>query len=162
MGERDIVNLNKIYRFANDFCRLSSFPFHFEEDTGYYETAIVFDEEKKSNRRPNINETWNNIPYPECMICCDILDYSHKIIFEYEEEGQKKRPRAKLSTKGHGREGDIPNKRDTRRNKFYDDNQFYFLRIWESDFKVETVWRIILMEFLIQRYKNSQEKINHE
>lgn len=157
MGERDIVNLNKIYRFANDFCKLASIPFHFEEDSGQYQTAIIFDEEEISHRRPESHETWKNVLYPETMICCDVLDYDHKIIFEYEEEGQKHLSGARLARKGHGREGDISNKRDTRRNEFYSNNEFFFLRIWEAQFKVEIIWKIIVMDFLLLCYKKSLE-----
>lgn len=157
MGERDIVALNKIYRFSNDFCKLSGIPFHFEEDSGQYQTAIVFDEEEISYRKPESHEHWNNVLYPETMICCDVLDYDNKIILEYEEEGQKNRSGASLPSKGHGRDGDIPNKRDTKRNQFYNDNEFFFLRIWEAQFKVETIWKIKVIEFLLFCYKEFLE-----
>lgn len=154
MGERDIESLNKIYRFANDFCKLAGLPYKFEEDSGRYQTAIIFNEETKSYRKPRAEETWNDIKYPETMICPDIADYEHKILMEYEEEGQKKRPGARLATKGHGREGDHANKRDSRRNQFYIENNFQLLPIWESQLKSETAWKIRIVEFLIQHFKS--------
>ena len=152
MGERDIVALNKIYRFSNDFCKLSGIPFHFEEDSGNYQTAIVFDEEEISFRLPETHENWDNVHHPQTMVCCDILDFSHKIIMEYEEEGQKHLSGARLARKGHGPEGDIPNRRDTKRNEFYANNEFSFLRIWEAQFKVEIIWKIKVIEFILVCY----------
>ena len=158
MGKRDIETLNKICCFANAFCKLAGLPFRFKEDAGDYETAIVFNEEAKTCRIPESHEDWDKIPYPEALICPDISDYDNRIIFEYEEEGQKKRPGARLTSKGHGPEGDISNKRDTRRNQFYLDNNFYLLRIWESQLKLEIIWKIRVIEFILNCYKKKGAK----
>ena len=41
MGEADIEKLNKIYTFANDFCKKMDIPYRFIEDSGREETAIA-------------------------------------------------------------------------------------------------------------------------
>lgn len=158
MGNRDIEKLNEIYSFANDFCQLASLPFRFKEDTGSFETAIVFNELTKSYRRPKPHETWKSIKYPEMLLCPDILDYDHKIIFEYEEETGNKRPGAKLARKGHGHEGDFDTKRDTRRNTAYALCKFRLLRIWQSQLRISTVWKLIVIKFLLKCFVEIMEE----
>jgi len=135
MGVKDIVPLHQVYKKLLELEKNNNWGFSFKVDEGTFETAVVFNEEINIYRRPEFHETWESIKYPESLICPDILDYEHKIILEYEEEGGKKRSGAHLATKGHGREGDIPTKRDSKRNLFYANNNFRFCRIWESQLK---------------------------
>lgn len=135
MGIPDIVQLHSIYKKLLELENENNWGFSFKVDDGNYETAIIFNEEIKIFRRPGPGETWNDIQYPEHLVCPDISDYDHKIVLEYEEESGNRRSGAKLARKGHGHMGDLPTKRDTLRNKFYRDNHFRFCRIWESEFK---------------------------
>lgn len=149
MGEQDYERLYPIYRFATDFCKLANIPFSFKVDSGKYETAIIFNELTKKHRRPKSNENWDNVKYPEIMIVPDITSYENMIAIEHEEETGKRRPGARMARKGHGHEGDMPTKRDERRNDLYKKNKFHVLRLWESN----VMWRITLAEFLISCYR---------
>lgn len=155
MGQSDYHNLNPIYRFATEFSRLESLPFHFHIDSGHYETAIVFNTETNQYRRRNEQETWDDICYPEVMLVPDICDYDHKVIIEFEEETGNKKSGAKYAKKGHGHEGDMAGIRDERRNECYKQSGFKLLRIWESQFKKSTIWKISLSEFLINCYRKT-------
>jgi len=149
MGNQDYHRLSPVYRFATEFCKIANIPFHFKVDSGNYETAIIFNEYTKSYRRPKENERWEDIKYPDVMICPDISCYDAKIVFEYEEETGNRRSGAKMAKKGHGHEGDDPTKKDSRRNEFYKSNGFKLLRIWESN----KLWRITVVEFIISCYR---------
>lgn len=133
MGVKDIVPLHQIYQKLLKLEKIHNWGFSFKVDNGDYDTAIIFNEEKLGYRRPKESESWESIKFPLDMRCPDILDYEHKIIIEFEEEGGKRRSGAALATKGHGREGDIPNKRDSKRNNYYISNGFRFCRIWQSE-----------------------------
>lgn len=155
LGEVDIENLHEIYIFANAFCKLASLPFRFKEDSGHFETAIIINELGHS-RIPNQNDDWQSIqnyPHNPQLFVPDLIDYEYKIMMEFEEEGGKKRSGAKLATKGHGREGDITNKRDTKRNEYYLVGGFSLLRIWESQMKTPTIWKMIVIQFLLNCFK---------
>ena len=147
MGQQDIHNIHPIYRACIDFCKLSELPFTFKVDSGNYETGIVFNIETGSYRRRNSFETWQDITYPEVMVCPDVLDFDHKIIIEFEEETGNRRSGDYLAKKGHGHEGDLDNKRDTKRGEFYKD--FTVFRLWESTYKNKN-WKLELFEFLIR------------
>ena len=114
---------------------------HFTIDHGTYETAIEFVGLKSFH--PPISENWDGEPN---IFCPDLLDWHNKIIIEYEEEVGERRRGAFLAKKGHNREGDMDNKRDTRREKFYMHRGFHILRIWESD----KLWEEKLEAFLIK------------
>ena len=114
--------------------------YNFQVDDGDWETVIEFIGEKSYH--PPISVDWSNKPD---IFCPDLLDYEHKIIIEYEEEIGNKRPGAKLAKKGHNRLGDIANKRDTHRNRFYNDGGFNYLQIWEN----EVNWQEKLKSFLL-------------
>jgi len=135
MGVVDIVILHEIYKKLLELEKEHNWGFNFKTDDGNFETAIIFNEETKSSRRPGPGETWNDIKYPETLICPDISDYDHKILFEYEEETGNRRSGAYLAKKGHGHMGDLPTKRDSSRNQHYRNSKFRFCRIWELEFK---------------------------
>jgi len=155
MGIKDYPSLNKIYRFATEYSKLAELPFHFRVDSGNYETAIVFNLETGNCRWKDEKETWDDIKYPEIMIVPDVCDFNHRIILEYEEETGKRRPGAKTAKKGHGHEGDMDKQKDSRRNECYERAGFTLLRIWESNFKKSSIWKIPVTEFLIQCRRKS-------
>ncbi len=140
MGHIDIKNLFEIYYEVNKIKKKHNLNFHFKIDEGDYETAIEFIENKTYH--PPISKDWSNHPD---IFCPDLLDYENKIIIEYEEEIGNPKPGAKLAKKGHNREGDMPNKRDSRRKWFYDNANFTCFQIWESD----EGWRLKLERLLI-------------
>lgn len=139
MGETDIEKLFDIYYEALLIAKKYDLPYRFKIDEGTYETAIEFIDEKTFH--PPISLTWSTKPV---IFCPDLLDYHHKIIIEYEEEVGELQKGAKLATKGHNREGDIDNKRDEKRNQYYNQAGFSVLRIWKSD----DLWRDKLKTFL--------------
>lgn len=133
MGHKDLMSLHKIYERIKIISKENNLSYHFKVDDGDWETAIEFfydDDEKWHTIHPPISVDWSNNPQ---IFCPDLLDYENKIIIEYEEEVGNPRPGARLATKGHNREGDLPNKRDTRRKEFYADGNYTVFQIWESD-----------------------------
>jgi len=128
MGHKDLMSLHRIYERIKIICKENSLSYNFKVDDGDWETAIEFIGEKSYH--PPISVDWSNNPQ---IFCPDLLDYESKIIIEFEEEIGNPQTGAKLATKGHNREGDFPNKRDTRREEFYNDGHFQCLQIWESD-----------------------------
>ena len=141
MGEVDIDSLFRIYEQVKKIIKKHGLLFSFKVDTGSYETAIEFIEEKPHH--PPLSKDWSMKPL---IFCPDLLDWYNKIIIEWEEEVGDKRPGAKLAKKGHHKEGDLDNTRDTRRNLYYDTGGFHTLRIWVSD----EFWKIKLEEFLLK------------
>lgn len=153
MGEQDIENLHPIYRYAVDFCKLSNLPFSFKEDLGDFETAIQFKEEYFAH--PPWSEDWESNPeivVPDVLV---LYQDTPVAVIEFEEETGNKRPGAKLAKKGHGHQGDYDTKRDTRRNEHYSTSNIPLLRIWESNFKKTTLWKISLTEFLISLWRKT-------
>lgn len=130
MGQIDISTLMDINQKIVNHCKENKLPFTFKVDHGTYETAIEFWE--MGYHHPPKAKNWDDNPN---IYCPDLLDYEHKLIIEYEEEGQKIRQGAKLPTKGHGREGDISNSKDTERNYYYRIGGFKLFQLWESDYK---------------------------
>ncbi len=128
MGHKDLMPLHRIYEKIKIICRENNLSYNFKVDDGDWETAIEFIGEKSYH--PPISVDWSNNPQ---IFCPDLLDYENKIIIEFEEEIGNPRPSARLARKGHNREGDLPNKRDTRRKEFYDDGNFQCFLIWVSD-----------------------------
>jgi len=149
MGQVDIQNLFRIYDEANSIIKKHSLLLHFMIDHGSYETAIEFIGERSFY--PPISKNWDTNPD---IFCPDLLDFHNKIIIEYEEEVGNPKSGAKLAKKGHNREGDVDNKRDSRRNEYYAQCDFKLLRIWESD----KDWKEKLENFLI---KWGSTKIKH-
>jgi len=136
LGIKDTISLHKIYGKLQELENKNGWGFSFVVDDGTYETAIIFhQDEEHYYRKPKEKDTWKDLDELEVMICPDIVDFSNKIIIEYEEETGNRRSGAYLARKGHGHEGDLPSERDSRRNKFYSDNKFRFCRIWQSQLK---------------------------
>ena len=148
MGNQDLERLYPVYRACVDFSKLADLPYSFKEDSGNYETAIQF-QEGLSIHPPNA-KNWDTNPD---IICPDILDFEHKIIIEFEEETGNRKSGAHYARKGHGHEGDLSTKRDTRRNEYYEQYAFRVFRLWETTYKNEN-WKIKLFEFLIGCWKN--------
>ena len=140
MGEIDIENLMKVYRECVSLCKEYDLDFTFTVDHGTFETAIEFI--GSTPYHPPLSEDWRDKPI---IFCPDLLDFSHKIIIEYDEEIGPRRTGAKLAKKGHNREGDLDTKRDHRRKLYYRDGEFRVLRIYEADI----MWRKKLAEFLL-------------
>jgi len=140
MGHKDLVSLHKIYERIKIISKENNLSYNFRVDDGSWETAIEFIGEKSYH--PPLSADWSNNPQ---IFCPDLLDYENKIIIEYEEEVGNPRSGAKLARKGHNREGDIPNKRDSKRNVFYADGNFTLFQIWDSD----EDWAQKLEKFLI-------------
>lgn len=139
MGEVDIENLFRISYLIKSIIKKHELPFHFKIDEGTYETAIEFIGSKPFH--PPLSENWDGKPI---IFCPDLLDWNNKIIIEFEEEVGNRRPGAHLAKKGHNREGDMDNKRDVRRGRYYKSGNFHILRIWESDI----MWQEKLEKFL--------------
>jgi len=158
LGEIDIEKLHKIYRFATDLSMLLELPFRFKEDGGDYETAIQFKTmvpplvQEGDSRvipfHPPIQSKEEIIKIGDKVYCPDILDFENKIIIEYEEEGGRRRAGARLATKGHGREGDLPTKRDSKRDNYYSLAGFRVWKIYEYDLKKNN-WKQHLARFLL-------------
>ena len=140
MGLADIDSLFRVYNHVQEIIKKHELSYSFKIDSGTYETAIEFIEEKPYH--PPISNGWSTKPI---IFCPDLLDWYNKIIIEYEEEVGDRRSGAYLAKKGHHREGDMDNKRDTRRGIFYKHRGFHILRIWESD----KAWMEKLENFLV-------------
>lgn len=152
MGIIDIEHLIRINRKIQEIVKQHKLPFKFETDKGTYETAIEFyflGEAKFPPYwemfHPPRSLNWKTNPN---ILCPDLLDWHHKLVIEYEEEIGPPLPGAKLAKKGHQREGDIDNKRDKRRNDFYEHAHIHMLRIWESDKN----WEEKLEQFLLNSH----------
>ena len=154
MGLQDLDRLYPVYRHATDISRMHLFPFSFTLDTGSFETAIVFNEMNNSFRKPMPHENWESIKYPEVIIVPDMSCYDARIIIEFEEETGNRKSGSHMAKKGHGHDGDLPTKRDSRRNHFYECAGFKLFRVWESNFKKD-MWKIALTEFLIDCYRKN-------
>jgi len=149
LGVKDSDALHTIYEEVKTYCKDNDLPYHFKVDDGDYETAIQFNEVGYSH--PPTATSWKGHPV---IICPDLLDYKHKLIIEYEEEGQKQLSGARLARKGHGPEGDIPNEKDTRREYYYDLGKFKVLRFYEADLKEEN-WK------KLHRFLEYSKKLNN-
>jgi len=140
MGHQDIDALFAIKSQIKKISEKHKLSFAFKVDLGNYETAIEF--VGHALFHPPISQDWSTNPI---ILCPDLLDFHQKLIIEYEEEVGERRTGARFAKKGHQREGDIDNKRDVRRNKFYKRGQFHVLRLWESDKN----WKKKLEKFLL-------------
>lgn len=134
MGIKDADALHEIYEVAKLWCKKYKLPFHFEVDDGSFETAIEF--WALGYHHPPTSENWEKSREAGNVIKCpDLLDIEHKLIIEYEEEGQKHLSGARLARKGHGPEGQMPNKRDEDRDYYYRIGGFKVLKFYEADLK---------------------------
>lgn len=142
MGHIDLSSLFVIKEEISNVCKKHNLDYSFRVDLGNYETGLEFIGSQVFH--PPISKDWSTNPI---ILCPDLLDYNNKIIIEYEEEVGNRRTGARLAKKGHQREGDMDNSRDTRRNKFYNRGGFHVLRIWESD----KDWKEKIETFLINQ-----------
>jgi len=145
MGHQDITSLFLINEEIKTICKKHSLNFSFKVDLGNYETALEF--VGVNVFHPPISKDWSVNPI---ILCPDLLDYHNRLIIEYEEEIGSKRTGAKLAKKGHNREGDFDNTRDSRRNKFYKRGGFHVCRLWESDHD----WEEKIEKFLLKHEPN--------
>ena len=152
MGEQDLERLYPIYRACTDFCTIAELPFSFKEDLGDYETIIAIN--GNDWYRPDPKQDWNSI----CgeIFVPDIIDYSNHIIIEFEEETGPRKSGSRLARKGHGHEGDLDTKRDTKRNEYYKQAGFSVFRLWELTYKNEN-WKAKLFMFLLECWEKSLE-----
>ena len=141
VGLVDINSLFRVYNHVQEIIKKHELSYSFKVDTGSYETAIEFIEEKPYH--PPISHDWSSKPI---IFCPDLLDWYNKIIIEYEEEVGNRRSGDYLAKKGHHREGDMDTKQDSRRNKYYKSGGFRVLRIWDS----EQNWKKKLENFLLR------------
>lgn len=145
MGVKDADALHEIYEIAKAYCKKHKLPYHFTVDDGDWETAIEFFflGDAKTPQweviHPPRSKNWDSNP---TIFCPDLLDFKHKLIIEFEEEGQKRLSGARLARKGHGPEFDLLNKRDSRRADYYNWGNFRVLRFYEADLKEEN-WKKI-------------------
>ncbi len=147
MGIKDADALHTIYEQCKKFCLEFDLPYHFTVDNGDYETAIQFHfDESWYILHPPVAKNWDSNP---TIICPDLLDFEHKKIIEYEEEGGKHRSGARLAQKGHAREGDLDTTRDVRRTKYYTCGNFDVLRFYETDLKKQNWTK--LRQFLLNK-----------
>lgn len=153
MGIIDYPILHEIYRQCVYCCKNNNLPFIFHVDSGDYETVIAID--GNTWHKPDVTQTWETVNGD--VYCPDIIEYSHNIIIEFEEESGPRKPGAHLAKKGHGHEGDTDTARDTRRNESYQNAGFRVFRLWESNFKNKN-WKVQLFKFLIDCYVTEEEK----
>ncbi len=143
MSQVGIVDIDSLFRVNNHLKKIikqHELPFSFKVDAGTFETAIEFVGSKPYH--PPLSQDWSTHPV---IFCPDLLDWEHKIIIEFEEEVGNRKPGAKLAKKGHHREGDMDNKRDTRRSGYYKHGGFHTLRVWESDNMWESKLEIFIL-----------------
>jgi len=147
VGHKDLISLHILYEKIKTICKTNNLPYHFCVDDGYWETAIEF--VGVNHFHPPIAKDWSDNP---TIFCPDLLDYHNHIIIEYEEEIGDKKPGAALAKKGHNRLGDIANKRDDRRNRYYRQGGFHCLHIWEYEEDWETKLESFLLNININNY----------
>lgn len=147
MGHQDITSLHKIYRYILHLNKENGWNFSFKVDSGSFETRIDISEDGKCFRG---NNQLPLIGYS--MYCPDLLDFSRKLIVEYEESSDKQTGyfHAKKSHKGHS---DYCNTRDTERDAFYNIAGFKLLKIWDHELKDDT-WMLKLDSFLKANLNN--------
>lgn len=158
MGHIDIENLHKIYQACNEFSKICNLPFQFKEDSGNKETMIGISEYGQVER-PATEHVWRDPAKVGVwkMFVPDIMDYHSKIIIEFEETPGKPRPGAKLAKKGHDPDGN--DRRTSWRDLYYEIGKFRLLKIFDFEFKDETLWKLKLFRFLADCYQYKPEVI---
>jgi len=150
LGAVDIMALHPIYRHCIHLTKENGWPYVFKEDSGDYETMIEFS--LLGAVHPPISKDWDEMKKIQAIpICPDIMDFAAKIVIEYEEESTAGKSSGKLGKKGHWAES----KRDSRRDKLYNDKKFRFCKIWEKEVK-NGVWMLKLFHFLADCYCKRQ------
>lgn len=156
MGVKDLMSIYPIIQHINELERTIGWGYDFVWDQGFYETLIAINEETGKVRRPHSNETWDSITYPEQPFCPDIMDYSMKLIIEFEETEGKPRHGAYLAKKGHNADG--LDKRTSNRDLFYSIGGFSVFKIFDFEKKEDYSKR--LKQFLVDTYlKNSRASL---
>jgi len=154
MGHNDIMSLYPIVQYVRKLNHDQCWGYTFSWDQGTYETMIIINEEEKTVRRPNQNEHWNQITYPNRPYCPDILEYQNKIIIEYEETEGKPRSGARLAKKGHNADGLDP--RTSQRDAMYKLANFNVFKIFDYEKPVDNKKRLI--KFLADVWYKNRKK----
>jgi len=155
MGIVDIVPLYDIYKEAIRLEKKHNWGFQFKVDEGCFETGIEFFETEIGivTHHPPISDSWTAA---QIIQCPDILDFTNRIIIEYEEETGNRRSGARMAKKGHGHPGELTNKRDSSRDSNYRRGGFRVLKIWETEY-LEEKWNKKLYKFLCDCFCNRLE-----
>ena len=135
MGVRDLTNLFIIHTEIAKLNKLNDWNFNFRVDSGNLDTVIQIEDDG----------TWHS-PRKESkgkILVPDLIDYSHKLIIEFEEEAGPDKGARKI--KGHFPE--ILNPRDEERDTYYKLIKFDLMKIWKSDLK-RGMWKQILLLWL--------------
>jgi len=148
LGVRDLMQIYPIVQECRKLSKRQFWDYNFKWDQGCFETLIAINEEKKTVRKPDTDETWESITYPEQPFCPDILEWNFKIAIEFEETEGKPRTGAKLAKKGHNADG--LDKRTSRRDEYYKLAGFNVLKIF--DYESEQEWKPRLRQFLLELY----------
>jgi len=144
MGVIDNDILQDINKSIKTLLEYTRWDYTFKTDDGDYETAIEFT--AIGYRHPPQSKNWDEMKADgNTMVCPDLLDYTHKLIIEYEEEPKPGKRGGKLGKKGHTSESD----RDEHRDQLYRIAGFKLLKIWE-------------IEYLSNSYKEKLYKFLHE
>ena len=129
LGQVDIEILMDI----NEEIKKLHTNYSFKVDSGTWETAIEFT--AIGYHHPPKSQSWEEVKEQENEIKCpDLLDYSNKLIIEFEEEPKPGKKGGKLGKKGHTEESE----RDSHRDQLYRISGFRILKIWETEYKDNT------------------------
>ena len=153
MGQVDIVIINEIYQYCNSLERQWNWGYHFEQDSGAWETAIEFFDDTEHDGvtamvhavHPPTSSDWSIL---SSVLVPDILAFNDRMIIEYEEESKPMKG-PKIRKKGHWEES----KHDAERDDFYFRAGFRLCKIWESSFK-DGSWKRLIFVFLTNCYRN--------
>jgi hypothetical protein len=160
MSVPDYDQKYRIYRYATDFCNISEFQYHFVNDAGDRETAIIFNRETGECKKPTILTLIEDLGPDEMYEVPDICDYRHKIVFEYEEETGPRKPGAHMARKGHGHDGDEYTKNDAEKYENYEAAGIRYCRIWEEELHNGNVWKVKIAKFLIRCWQEDNTPEN--
>lgn len=160
MSVPDYDQKYRIYRYATDFCNISEFQYHFTNDAGNRETAIIFDTNTGDCRKPSVLDSLTDLVDNEMYEIPDIADFRHKIVFEYEEETGPRKTGAHMAKKGHGHPGDDYGKNDAEKYENYENAGIRYCRIWESELNNGNVWKVKVAKFLIRCWQEDNSPDN--
>jgi len=164
MGGKDLHRIYPVYRACVDYTKKEELPFTFKQDSTKWRTALqFFNTYDKSNNlfmtceHPPFAKDWDDVPTifePDILI---LKNNKPLGVIEYEEETGKRKSGAHYADKGHGHEGDPDNKKDSRRNEYYDRAGLKVFRLWDSVYKKED-WKAKLHKFLIECNEEETKK----
>lgn len=149
MGIKDLVPLNNLVNVCRQLEREYNWGFVFAWDQGTYETAIGISEEGHLEK-PLTDTNWDRYKSRWRLFCPDILDYSNRIIIEFEESPGKPRSGARLAKKGHDPDG--MDKRTSNRDLYYELAKFRVLKIF--DFEDDKTVKKKIKQFLVKCYRS--------